>query len=154
MTLSYTFTMQSGPAYYSEQTDEEFYDTEDYDWEYDIDEMDVSKYFIEEFSNKKSTKEEQAAKAAEEIIEAEDKKDLLQQYEVETLLEVAKQISYDLEQANIKYKQQGLTYKIKPVTAERILYNMVDISYYEDKYVDELKEHFYQDALDDFNDNY
>ena len=35
MSKTFTYSRQCGPSYYSEQTDEEFYDTEDFEYEVD-----------------------------------------------------------------------------------------------------------------------
>lgn len=153
MTLSYIFTVQSGPTYYSEYMDEEFYDTEDIEWDYDIDELDVARFFIETMADPKLTKEEQAAQVAEEVMEKDDIEDLLTSYGVDNLLDASKAVAKQLEKINKQHELKGNLYKVEPATAERIVSYMMDIPYYEGKYTDELKEYFYEDAYDDFTNN-
>lgn len=154
MTFNYTFTEQSGPSYYSEYTDEDFYDTADFEWDYEVDTDQVAEAFVDMFGNKDNTLEQNCIAVAEEVMEEDDKKELLAAYEVNTLEEVVEAIKLDIIKYNKKMEQQGANYKQKKIDAANILDQMMDIYYYADNYEDDLKDYFYEDAYEDFRENY
>ena len=154
MTLNYTFEEQSGPAQYSEYTDEEFYDTEDFDWDYEITEFEIAKCFVNSYGKKDASIEENAVLVAEEIMEPDDKELLLREAEVTTLKDVVSQIKKSLENYNERVKAKGEDYKVKKITSELILSEMMDLEHYADEHEDELKDYFYEDAHKDFYENY
>jgi len=154
MTFNYTFTEQSGPSYYSEYTDEDFYDTEDFEWDYEVDTDQVAEAFVDMFGDKDNTVEQNCIAVAEEVMEEDDKKELLAAYEVNTLEEVVEAIKLDIIKYNKKMEQQGANYKQKKIDAANILDQMMDIYYYADNYEDDLKDYFYEDAYEDFRENY
>lgn len=154
MTLSYTFTEQSGPSYYSEYTDEDFYDTEDFEWDYELSTDQIAKAFVDMFGDKDNTLEQNCIAVAEEVMEEDDKKELLASYEANTLEEVIEAIKLDIIKYNERMAQQGPKYKQKKIDAANILDQMMDIYYYADNYEDELTDYFYEDAHEDFIENY
>lgn len=154
MTLSYTFTEQSGPSYYSEYTDEDFYDTEDFEWDYELSTDQIAKAFVDMFGDKDNTLEQNCIAVAEEVMEEDDKKELLASYEANTLEEAIEAIKLDIIKYNERMTQQGPKYKQKKIDAANILDQMMDIYYYADNYEDELTDYFYEDAHEDFIENY
>ena len=154
MTLNYTFTEQSGPSYYSEYTDEDFYYTEDFEWDYELDTDQIAEAFIDMFGDKDNTLEQNCIAVAKEVMEEDDKKELLAAYEVNTLEEVIEAIKLDIIKYNERMAQQGPKYKQKKIDAANILDQMMDIYYYADNYEDELTDYFYEDAHEDFIENY
>ena len=154
MTLSYTFTEQSGPSYYSEYTDEDFYDTEDFEWDYELSTDQIAKAFVDMFGDKDNTLEQNCIAVAEEVMEEDDKKELLASYEANTLEEAIEAIKLDIIKYNERMAQQGPKYKQKKIDAANILDQMMDIYYYADNYEDELTDYFYEDAHEDFIENY
>ena len=154
MTLNYTFTEQSGPSYYSEYTDEDFYDTEDFEWDYELDTDQIAKAFIDMFGDKDNTLEQNCIAVAEEVMEEDDKKELLAAYEANTLEEAIEAIKLHIIKYNERMAQQGPKYKQKKIDAANILDQMMDINYYADNYEDELTDYFYEDAHEDFIENY
>ena len=154
MTLNYTFEEQSGPAQYSEYTDEDFYDTEDFDWDYEITEFDIAKCFIDSYGKKDASTEENIVLVAEEIMEPEDKKLLLEETGVTTLKDAVSQVKISLEKYNTQVKARGDDWKVKKITPELILSRMIDLECYADKHEDELKDYFYEEAHEDFYQNY
>lgn len=154
MTLSYIFTEQSGPSYYSEYTDEDFYDTEDFEWDYELSTDQIAKAFVDMFGDKDNTLEQNCIAVAEEVMEEDDKKELLASYEANTLEEAIEAIKLDIIKYNERMAQQGHKYKQKKIDAANILDQMMDIYYYADNYEDELTDYFYEDAHEDFIENY
>lgn len=154
MTLNYTFTEQSGPSYYSEYTDEDFYDTEDFEWDYELSTDQIAKAFVDMFGDKDNTLEQNCIAVAEEVMEEDDKKELLAAYEANTLEEAIEAIKLDIIKYNERMAQQGPKYKQKKIDAANILDKMMDIYYYADNYEDELTDYFYEDAHEDFIKNY
>lgn len=154
MTLSYTFTEQRGPSYYSEYTDEDFYDTEDFEWDYELSTDQIAKAFVDMFGDKDNTLEQNCIAVAEEVMEEDDKKELLASYEANTLEEAIEAIKLDIIKYNERMAQQGPKYKQKKIDVANILDQMMDIYYYADNYEDELTDYFYEDAHEDFIENY
>ena len=154
MTLNYTFEEQSGPAQYSEYTDEDFYDTEDFDWDYEIDNRQIAEFFLDQFGDKKHSLEENCIAVAKEVMEEDDKKELLSAYKAQNLAEVVEEIKRDIQRYNQKVTEQGYSHKVKKIDGPNILDYMMDINYYADNYEDELKDYFYEDAHEDFYQNY
>ena len=154
MVLDYTFTEQAGPAYYSEYTDEDFYDIEDFEWEYEIDNRQIAKFFLDQFSDKKHSLEENCIAVAEEVMEEDDKKELLLVYEAQNLAEVVEKIKREIQRYNQRVTERGYSYRVKKIDGPNILDYMMDICYYADNYEDELKDYFYEDAHEDFIENY
>lgn len=154
MTLNYTFEEQSGPSYYSEQTDEEFYDTQDYDWDYEISDRQIAEFFLAQFGSKENTLEENCKAVAEEVMEEDDKKELLASYSASNLLEVVEEVKKQILRYNLQVTEKGYSNKVKPVDGPTILDYMLDLYHYADSYEDELKDHFYTEAHEDFLENY
>lgn len=153
-TLSYTFTEQAGPAYYSEQTDEEFYDTEDFDWDYEVSELQIAEAFIDLYGKKGNTLEENCKLVVQELMTEEDLKQALVDWEAKDLDEAIASIKANADRYNERMEQDGKPNRW-PKDARLLLDGLLgDISYYKDEHEDELTEYFEAEAYEDFRDNY
>ena len=153
MTLNYTFTEQSGPSYYSEYTDEDFYDTEDFEWDYELSTDQIAKAFVDMFGDKDNTLEQNCIAVAEEVSNLQSGKCDTTRY-INALEEAIEAIKLDIIKYNERMAQRGPKYKQKKIDAANILDQMMDIYYYADNYEDELTDYFYEDAHEDFIENY
>lgn len=153
-TLSYTFTEQAGPAYYSEQTDEEFYDTEDFDWDYEVSELQIAEAFIDIYGRKENTLEENCKLVVQELMTEEDLKQALVDWEAKDLDEAIAAIKANADRYNERMEQDGKPNRW-PKDARLLLDGLLgDISYYKDEHEDELTEYFEEEAHEDFRENY
>ena len=153
-TLSYTFTEQAGPAYYSEQTDEEFYDTEDFDWDYEVSELQIAKAFIDLYGKRGNTLEENCKLVVQELMTEEDLKQALVDWEAKDLDEAIAAIKANADRYNERMEQDGKPTRW-PKDARLLLDGLLgDISYYKDEHEDELTEYFEEEAYEDFRNNY
>lgn len=150
----YTFTEQAGPSQYSEEYDEEFYDTEDFEWYYTVYEDDIAKAFIDMFGSKESTLEENIKLVIQEVMSQEELDEMLRDYSSSTIEEAIEEAKKEIAEYNLKLPAI-YSHKAKKVDAYNLLDCLLgDISYYSDKYEDELKDYFYEDAYEDFRENY
>ena len=150
----YTFTEQAGPSQYSEEYDEEFYDTEDFEWYYTVYEDDIAKAFIDMFGNRKGTLEENIKSVIEEVMSQEELDEMLRETHSTTIEEAIEEAKKEIAEYNSKLPAI-YSHKCKKVDAYNLLdYLLGDIFYYADNYDDELTDYFYEDAHEDFIENY
>lgn len=151
MVFNYIFTEQAGPSYYSEQTDEEFYDTEDYEWEYEVDEEDISEALVSPYIGKYSLRES-CKEAINDLMSDEDIKTSLEELEVNSIDEAFNNLEKEIEDYN-----QNRTVRRRKISAyEYLNYFLGDITYYveEAKMEEDLKDYFYDDAHREFRESY
>lgn len=152
--IYYTFTEQVGPSQYSEEYDEEFYDTADFEWYYTVYEDDIANAFIDIFGDKKKSLEQNVKAVIQEVMSQEELDEMLEDYNSVTIEQAIEGAKKAIVEYNSKLPAI-YTHKCKKVDAYNLLdYLLGDISYYSDKYEDELKDYFYEDAYQDFRENY
>lgn len=152
--LYYTFTEQVGPSQYSEEYDEEFYDTEDFEWYYTVYEDDIANAFIDMFGDKKETLENNVKSVIQQVMSQDELNEMLEYYDSDTIEQAIEEVKKVIADYNSKLPA-AYSYKARKVDAYNLLdYLLADISYYSDKYEDEIKDYFYDAAHQEFLENY
>ena len=155
-TLNYVITRQTGPSYYSEETDEDFYDTTDYDWDYEVYEDDIADAWIEIYGKKGNSLEDNCKLVVEELISlaGETLEGYLKEAEVSSLDEAVEQARESIRKFNASEyaKEHG---KHKEINAYNLLDELLgDIGYYFDYDEENMLDYFREDAEADFNEIY
>lgn len=148
MVFNYTFEVQSGPATYDDYHGEVYFDTDEYEWEYEVDEKDIAKALVDMHGDKDDTLEVKVKKVWDELLTEEEQLETLQETEeetFETLVNSAKEFYKDRKD----WRGRSLT-----INAYTLLdWVLGDITYYAERVEDDLKEWFYNEAEQDFYDN-
>lgn len=121
MKFNYVFTKEVGPTYYSEQTDETFCDTEDFDYDYEITQNEVLDGLLDYLA----IKDKSATDQVKEIIKA---------------------LEIEVEESEIVNALHNYTdiYNI----IHDLLHNIED--YIDEEMEEFLKDYYYQDAYNEF----
>lgn len=143
MEFNYTFTEQVSPEEYSEQTDECFYDTDDFDWTYEPTEEQVLNALLEIYGKKENTLEQNVKAVIDELADEGTIREMLR-------LDNSKTIEEAIEKAKVSLNEVPM----KPDACNLLGYLLGDIDFYTEKCEDDLKDYFYEDAHEDFIENY
>lgn len=141
--FNYTFTEQVGPEQYSEQTDEYFYDTDDFDWDYEPTEEQIANALLEICGKKEHTLEQNVKAVIDELADEHAIKEMLELDNSNTIEEAIEKAKVEVSKVSGKVD----TYKL-------LEYLLGDIWFYTDKCEDELTDYFYEYAREDFLENY
>ena len=119
--IKYKFTRQSGSSYYSYETDEDFYDIAEEEYEYEVTTKDVMKAFLYLYSDVDATVNHRIKQVLEEVLDKDEIADTLKEFEVNLLDELVS--AYD---------------NLEP--EERLEYILGDIAYFVEKQMEDLKD--------------
>ena len=116
----YTFDIQDGPSYYSEQTDEDFYSTKPINYALEVSHKQIVQALIDMYSNSTDTPQQKVIKTIYNMLDAQ-----------------------QLEQLQIDKTLQQLVNESIHSTPEQILEDIIDIEdYITSELEDELKDYF------------
>lgn len=132
--IKYKFTRQSGSSYYSYETDEDFYDIAEEEYEYEVTTKDVMKAFLYLYSDVDATVNHRIKQVLEEVLDKDEIADTLKEFEVNLLDELVS--AYD---------------NLEP--EERLEYILGDIAYFVEKQMEDLKDYFEDEAEEYFYKN-
>jgi hypothetical protein len=144
--LHYTFTEQTRCVGYSEKYDEYFYDEDDYEYDYTVDEEDIVDAFMAAFGTPNSSLEDNIKSVVENIYTDDLIKDFLDEYKASSI-----------EDAIIEVEKELMDKKL-PVNSYNLLdyitgFNVSECVFCDDNLREIVEDYFYDDAYEDFCEN-
>ena len=144
--LHYVFTEQTKCVGYSEELDEVFYDEDEYEYDYNINEEDIVDAFMWIFGTPNASLEDNIKSVIENIYTDDLLKDVYEEYKVSTIEEV------------IREAKKELTTDKLPINAYNLLdyitgYNVGEFVSCDENLRETVEDYFYDDAYDDFCEN-
>lgn len=149
-TFTYTFEEQCGPSQYDDELGEEYFDTDEFEWEYDVSEARIAEALIKIYGKKGQTLQENCKTLLKEICKEEDLARIFTDLGVSSIDEAVAKA-----EENIKsFNHNGMTKVVNEYTMLDEL--LGDISYFLDNEdVNEaVQDAFRDEAYEDFRENY